>query len=156
MYRLLIFSSLCLIIGSFWLRSHVITDSSKAIIDGYSMSPTFLNTQKVDVVKEVMGERFEVIIFDPPNNDKHRYMKRIIALPGENIAYKNGKLYINGRVINDKFGYLTEDFTLEVICGVDKIPEGFYFVLGDNRSNSLDSRIFGLLPQKNIVGKVEE
>lgn len=81
-------------------------------------------------------------------------IKRVIGLPGEHISYKDNQLYINGKKYNLKYDtYKTDDFTLEDICSCSKIPSHKYLVLGDNRPNSLDSRIIGLIDESEIMGK---
>ena len=97
-------------------------------------------------------KRFDVIVFKN-NNDK--LIKRIIGLPGEKLEYKNNKLYINGRYIKEPFlknNQTTYDFELKEL-GYKKIPKDHYFVLGDNRTNSTDSRMIGLINKNKISGK---
>lgn len=80
-------------------------------------------------------------------------VKRIIGLPGEHIEYKDNILYVDGEKIKDVTGTFTKDFKLESI-GYDTIPKDMYLVLGDNRTNSSDSRTFGLVKKSDIIGKV--
>lgn len=89
-------------------------------------------------------KRFDIVVVD----GKDEYLiKRVIGLPGEEIEYKNNKLYVNGKLIKDKYGKNhTKDFKT-------KIPKGHYFVMGDNRNNSLDSRYFGAFKKNKILGK---
>lgn len=89
-------------------------------------------------------KRFDIVVVD----GKDEYLiKRVIGLPGEKIEYKNNKLYVNGKLIKDKYGKnSTKDFKT-------KIPKGHYFVMGDNRNNSLDSRYFGAFKKNKILGK---
>lgn len=80
-------------------------------------------------------------------------VKRIIGLPGEHIEYKDNILYVDGKKISDSRSPSTKDFKLESI-GYDTIPKDMYLVLGDNRTNSSDSRTFGLVKKSDIIGKV--
>lgn len=80
-------------------------------------------------------------------------VKRIIGLPGEHIEYKDNILYVDGKKISDSRSSSTRDFKLESI-GYDTIPKDMYLVLGDNRTNSSDSRTFGLVKKSDIIGKV--
>ena len=80
-------------------------------------------------------------------------LKRIIGLPGEHIEYKDNILYVDGKKISDSRSSSTKDFKLESI-GYDTIPKDMYLVLGDNRTNSSDSRTFGLVKKSDIIGKV--
>jgi len=131
------------------------------IVRGDSMLPNFENGDYL-IIDEISfrlkePKRGEVIVFAPPNQPATRYIKRIIGLPGETIQIKDGKITIfekSGDIkILDEESYLpNSDFTsgnLKVALG-----EKEYFVLGDNRQFSSDSRIFGALPKENIVGKV--
>ena len=81
-------------------------------------------------------------------------VKRVIGLPGEHIEYKDNKLYVNGSlVLENNISVETKDFKLEDI-GYETIPKDMYFVLGDNRTNSSDSREFGLVKKDEIIGKI--
>ena len=95
-------------------------------------------------------KRFDVVVLS--QNDKYM-IKRIIGIPGDHIEYKNNTLYINGKVYEEKFidknNIKTEDFVLEY----KTIPNDMYFMLGDNREDSQDSRNFGLVSKDDIIGK---
>lgn len=88
-------------------------------------------------------------------NQKDKIMvKRVIGLPGEHIEYKDNKLYVNGSlVLENNISVETKNFKLEDI-GYETIPKDMYFVLGDNRTNSSDSREFGLVKKDEIIGKI--
>lgn len=132
-----------------------------------SMMPTFEDQDRVIVNK--IGpklssfDRFDVIVAEVDNEEN--YIKRIIGLPGDNIEYKEDQLYINGEQFDEPYlnqykneltdtGTLTEDFTLAQYLGETTVPEGHYFVLGDNRRVSLDSRNIsvGFIPEEKIIG----
>ena len=89
-------------------------------------------------------KRFDIVVLD---NEKDYIIKRVIGLPGEIIEYHDNKLYVDGKLVKDKYGNgHTNDFSVEV-------PKDSYFVLGDNRGDSLDSRYFGSFNKKKILGK---
>ena len=89
-------------------------------------------------------KRFEIIVVD---NGKDYLIKRVIGLPGEEIEYKDNKLYVNGKEVKDKYGNgNTKDFKV-------KVSKNSYFALGDNREDSLDSRYYGAFSSKKILGK---
>lgn len=99
-------------------------------------------------------ERFDVAAIK--YNDTKYFIKRVIGLPGETIAYQNGDLYVNGEIVEERFQTTkVDDFSLEDL-GYEKIPDDYYLVVGDNRENSLDSRSkeVGLIHKKDFIGKV--
>lgn len=122
---------------------------------GSSMNNTLQNGDMVILYKAgyKFGDvkRFDVVSFY--YDDTKYLIKRVIGLPGEHVAYKDNKLYINGEYVEDNRDFITEDFDLEEL-GYDVIPDDMYFVLGDNRANSLDSREIGLIKKEDIIGKV--
>lgn len=99
--------------------------------------------------------RCDVISFE---HDSKNMVKRVIGLPGEYIEYKDNYLYIDGVKYAEDYldkDITTKDFKLEDLPGnYTKIPDGMYLVLGDNRTDSTDSRDFGLISKKDIKGKV--
>ena len=134
-------------------------------IAGNSMNPT------LDDGTLAVSVRFIYMFSSPNRNDvitfvdenKKRYVKRVIGLPGEKIDYLNGFLYINGDSYLESFldGSKTNNFTFDDICSKDDcpdgvIPEDYYLVLGDNRPESQDSRdpSLGLINKKYIDGKI--
>ena len=91
-------------------------------------------------------KRFDIVVI---KLEDEYIVKRVIGLPGETVEYRNNKLYINGKQVKEDFKHEdTNYFILE-----EEIPEGFYFVMGDNRPISLDSRMIGLIKENRILGK---
>ena len=123
-------------------------------VNGTSMVPT-LNNGDIMILNEIGYhlnglERFDIIVI---NSKGEKIIKRVIGLPGETVEYKDNKLYIDGKEIFENFKHGdTKDFKLSDIK-VDKIPKNYYFVVGDNRGNSKDSRSIGLINKKQIMGK---
>ena len=99
-------------------------------------------------------KRFDIVVI---NSDGTKIIKRIIGLPGESIEYKNNSLYINNKYVKDVSKEITADFSLEELYGYAIIPEGYYFVMGDNRDGSSDSRDtrIGLIKKSDIKGKAK-
>lgn len=132
------------------IRTYVMTP---VMVDGDSMNPT-LNSGDLLILKKYdhSFDRYDVVVI---NYNDTKIIKRIIGLPGEHIAYIDNKLYINN-ALEEGFETpkYTEDFTLEDF-DYDVIPEDYYFVLGDNRVNSSDSRVLGLIPKKDIIGTTD-
>jgi signal peptidase I len=129
-------------------------------VEGDSMSPTLAqgNYLLYETFSDI--DRFDIIIFS--NEDGQTLIKRVIGLPGDSIAYSEDQLYLNGEPVEESFlgtekqqgmDVFTSDFDLLTLTGVEAVPEGSYFVLGDNRVRSRDSRIFGFVAQTDIAGK---
>lgn len=131
------------------IRSFIITPVK---VDGPSMEKTLYDGDILLLEKyDKDYERFDVVVLKY-NNDK--LVKRVIGLPGDRVEYKHDTLYINGEEIEESFiDEKTENFSLKEL-GYNVIPEGYYFVVGDNRNNSLDSRYIGLIKKDDIEGKV--
>ena len=104
-------------------------------------------------------QRGEIIIFEFPKDPSKYFVKRIIGLPGEKVEIIGKKIYIDGNLFNDKYGfYENQDVRRGKPIGKcpfcsSTVPVGHYFVLGDNRENSPDSRYWGFVPLESIVGK---
>lgn len=135
------------------------------IVDGESMKSSLENGDRMIVTKVGTVKRFDVIVFHA--NEKEDYIKRVIGLPGDKIAYKNDTLYINGKAYEEPYlennkqelrklyrsgVLLTENFTLTNLLGYERVPKNTFFVLGDNRRNSTDSRVIGFVPANKVVG----
>jgi signal peptidase I len=91
----------------------------------------------------------DVIVFEPPNHPGEDYVKRVVALPGETVEVRDGKVYVNGVVQDEPFLPKTPAYMVPPV----KVPEDHVYVLGDNRNNSNDSHNWGALPVENIVGR---
>lgn len=134
------------------IRSFIVTPIR---VDGSSMYSTLSNDEILLLEKyDKNYERFDIVVF---KNGKEKLIKRIIGLPGEVVEYKENKLYINDKYYEEPFlknNQITYDFKLKNIdIDYKIIPEDYYFVLGDNRTNSTDSRMLGLIHKSIIQGK---
>ncbi len=130
------------------IRSFIVTP---VVVSGPSMDDTLHNGQVLLLKKyDHRFERNDIIVF---NYGDSKLVKRVIGLPGEHIKYVDGILYVNNQEVNDAYAYKTSDFDL-ISLGYDIIPEGYYFVLGDNRTKSSDSRMIGLIKKDKISGSV--
>lgn len=126
---------------------------------GESMSPTFKDQDRIVISKTSAIERFDVIVFNAPDQAGEKYIKRVIGLPGDHIEMKDDVLYINGEAFEEiylkenkeetLFSNLTGDFSLQ------EVPRDSLFVMGDNRLYSKDSRRFGFISYDSIIGEVK-
>jgi signal peptidase I len=123
------------------------------IVKGASMEPNFHDREYL-IINEIEYRfddpvRGEVIILKDPLNPQIYFIKRVIGLPGEKVEIKKGRVYINDQelaeVYIEKFGVDTYDSV--------KLGDNQYYVMGDNRTNSFDSRSFGPIDRKSIIGK---
>ncbi|MGB9903149.1 MAG: signal peptidase I [Desulfotomaculales bacterium] len=119
-----------------------------------SMRPTLLEGDRIIVSKISYRigapQRGDIIVFKDPRDPRRDLVKRLIGLGGETVALKNNHLYINGQMMPEN--YLPQG-TRFADYGPSRVPEGYYLMLGDNRNVSDDSRYWGPLPEKNIIGK---
>ncbi|MCK8619786.1 signal peptidase I [Apilactobacillus kunkeei] len=153
-----------------------------ATVDGHSMDPNLYNGEKMLVLKQADIKRNSVIIFDAHGEDPRAsvneyYVKRVIGLPGDTVSYKDGKLYVNNKVADQSFiskkelsigtRYIDTDNGTQIknwsISSLSRtkwvynqnskvVPKGEYFVLGDNRSVSNDSRYWGFVKKSKVLG----
>lgn len=131
---------------------------ARVTVTGPSMQPTFNNKDVIFVEKisTKIGNinRGEIIIFDSNNENNDIYIKRVIGVAGDKINIKDGKVYLNGQILMESYlpqGTITKanSSTTEYV-----VPKGYIFVLGDNRGNSTDSRMLGLINIKDVKGHV--
>ncbi len=125
------------------------------VVQMSSMEPNVHDGECIVVNKAVYRysepQRGDVIVFDPPVESEHPFIKRVIGLPRDIVAIKDGKVFINGTALDER-EYITTP--ANYVMEATEIPEGQYFVLGDNRSNSRDSGREGwTVPRGNIIGK---
>ncbi len=137
-----------------------------ARVNGASMEPNFYDNESLLVNRfNVSYERFDVVFVNVSKERTSYYrddsfLKRIVGLPGEIIEYKDDKLFVNGVVVPEPFeNGITNSFNFGDVCKIKEtscqvIPEDYYFVLGDNRENSTDSRIIGLVHKNDLLGKI--
>lgn len=127
------------------IRTFIITPVR---VDGDSMKNTLKNGDILLLYKLSSIDRFDIIVLDE-EKDNEKIIKRVIGLPGETVAIKKGKIYINDKVIDDEYAYgQTSDYN-KVTLRDDE-----YFILGDNRLISKDSRYFGPIKDNEIKGKI--
>ena len=128
------------------------------IVSGQSMEPTFEHNNKLVISKIYKIHHFDMIVFHAPGTEDD-FIKLVIGLPGDVIEMIDDTLYINGEEYEEEYiqsvkarigegQKLTEDFAI-------RVPEGQLFVLGDNRRNSMDSRVLGCIDKDSVVGVVK-
>ncbi len=130
------------------------------------MMPTITDGDRLVVNKLGTIKRFSLVYYRDPKS-KETSIRRVVGLPNERLTYRSDQLYINDQEVVERFleeakeqakaneTQLTEDFTLSEVLQTNVIPEETYFVLGDNRSYASDSRDFGTIKRKDIIGTVE-
>ena len=125
-----------------------------------SMKPTLLEGDKIFVSKFIYKfkapERGDVVVFKYPEDPKKDYVKRLIAFGGETVEIKEGHVYVDGEKITMPHVeqiYYRNSGTYGAKEAKIKVPEDSYYVLGDNSANSRDSRYWGFVPKKYMVGK---
>jgi signal peptidase I len=135
-----------------WLVVNFAT--ARFIVEGSSMEPNFHTGQMLIVsrlsYKLSSPKRGDVIVFQYPDNPVDDYIKRVIGVPGDTVEIEDGRVYINGQVVNEPY---LSNVIPDSQRGKWTVPEGSYFVMGDNRPHSSDSRSWGMLSGDLIIGK---
>jgi signal peptidase I len=154
-WQALVFAGLA--ITSYWVISHFVLQTVQVV--GPSMVPTLHNSDHYFLNRWLYHlhapQRSDIVVIKDPT-DGTCVVKRIIATPGESVYFKHGRVYVNGSELEEPYlSHGVRTFTNskadeEVItCGQDQ-----YFVMGDNRNNSCDSRVFGPIHRQNILGAI--
>lgn len=129
-------------------------------INGQSMEPTFFNAELIItnkfIYKVTPPKRGDVVIFKSPKNKEVDYIKRVIGLPGDTVRLSNNTYYVNGVALDEP--YLRPNTQTSGGAFLQEgeqtiVPEGEYFVSGDNRPHSSDSREFGTIPLGDFIGQ---
>ena len=134
-----------IIVAVVLIRTFIITPVK---VDGDSMKETLNDNDILLLYKLGSIKRFAIVVLDEAY-DNEKIIKRVIGMPGETVSIKNDKIYINGKVIDNSFAYGTTSDVDKIELGEDE-----YFILGDNRLISKDSRYFGPVTKGEIIGKV--
>jgi signal peptidase I len=124
-------------------------------VEGTSMSPLLSDQQRIFINKFVYRfepiERGDVVVFWYPLDRNKSFIKRVVGLPGETVEILQGRVYIEGKLLDEP--YVPRHFSDSVSYSPVRVPPDHYFVLGDHRNSSNDSRVFGAVPATNIYGK---
>jgi signal peptidase I len=128
-----------------------------ARIEGHAMEPT-INDQDRLLVNKLIYQRSDprrddIVMLYYPNDPNKSFVKRVIAEEGDQVRIVDGKVYLNDVLLDDSF--VPPDYRSHDDWGPQVIPEGYYFVMGDHRNNSSDSRHWGYVPKKYILGRVQ-
>lgn len=125
------------------IRTYIATP---VMVSGPSMNPT-LKGKEIMILNKIDNnyKRYDIVVLHTEHGE---IIKRVIALPGETIQCKDNKIYVNSRKIEEDYGMGTTSDIAKV-----ELKDDEYFVLGDNRENSMDSRYYGPINKKNIKGK---
>lgn len=154
------------IMGIYYLLFNFVLSNES--VSGPSMQPTFESNDRVIALRHANIQRNSIVILEAPDQKNALYIKRVIGLPGDTVQSKNDKLYINGKYVAEPYlnnhflksvhkdhQLYTFNFTLKNRLGVSRVPKGSYFVMGDHRDVSNDSRYFGFVKRDRIVGVVK-
>jgi signal peptidase I len=94
-------------------------------------------------------ERGDIIVFEYPRDPSRDFIKRVIGVPGDVVAIRDGEVLVNGQPLREPYIEAPPDY----VMAPERVPAGQYFVLGDNRNNSSDSHVWGMVPWQNIIGE---
>jgi signal peptidase I len=126
-------------------------------VEGTSMLPRLHDGERIFVNKLIYYglpklDRGDIVVFWYPNDPEKSYIKRVIGLPGETVQMREGRIFINGRELDEPYLDPQRNVTQGSLSATH-VKQHYYFVMGDNRDNSSDSREWGLVPEKYIYGK---
>lgn len=147
-----VISILIAVVLAFFIRYFIV---ELYMVEGPSMRPTLVNSERLVVNKFIYRfkapERGDIIVFRYPRDPSRDFIKRVIGIPGDTIEIKDGRVFVNGQLLN-------ETYILEKTRGsysLATVPEGHIFVMGDNRNNSEDSRFrdVGFVSHDLVKGK---
>ena len=128
-----------------------------ARVEGQSMAPTLSDQDRLIVNKFIyrLGEprRSDIVMLYYPIDPDKSFVKRVIAEEGDTFRIENGLVFVNDVPARDD--YVPQGFKSYEDYGEQVVPQGYYFVMGDHRNNSSDSRHWGMVPKKYIIGKVQ-
>lgn len=128
------------------------TVSARVRVDGVSMLPTLHNGEFILVNKLAYDTGTptcgDIIVFRSTTTPDLDLIKRIMGIPGDKISIHDGQVIINGQTLSEPYINAIPNYN-----GDWQVPDGYLFVLGDNRNNSSDSHLWGFLPEKNVIGK---
>ena len=124
-------------------------------VEGTSMMPSLQDQQRILVNKLIYEvgpvQRGDLVVFRYPRDPSKTFIKRVIAGPGDTVLIRDGRVWLNGRRLEETYRF--RERTPREGYGPEVVPDGCYFVLGDHRSVSHDSRDWGLVPARAIFGK---
>ncbi len=126
-------------------------------VEGTSMMPGLTDQERIFINKYTykLGagsiNREDLVVFHYPNDPSQSYIKRIIGVPGDTVEIRNGVVYVNDKKLDEP--YVPPEYRDGVPMGKETVPPDYYFVLGDHRSSSNDSRVWGFVGRKAIYGK---
>jgi len=128
-----------------------------ARVEGKSMEPTLADQDRLIVNKALykffgLPEPGDIVMLYYPRDPDKSFVKRVIAQEGDTVRIEDGRVYVNEVMLSDE--YVPPDFRSHENHGPEVIQEAHYFVMGDHRNNSSDSRHWGPVPEKYIIGKV--
>ncbi|HBB76770.1 MAG: signal peptidase I [Candidatus Levybacteria bacterium RIFOXYA1_FULL_41_10] len=129
-------------------------------IKGDAMYPNFKDGQyyltDIQYVKKDKIQRGDVLIFKAPPDPEKDFIKRVIGLPEDKILIKDGNVYLNGQLLGEQYVNGTKTYGGDFLQDGETVtvPPNNYFVLGDNREYSSDSRVWGFVPKENLISKV--
>jgi signal peptidase I len=128
-----------------------------ARVEGQSMAPTLADQDRLIVNKLAYRlaapQRGDIVMLYYPLNPDKSFVKRVIAEENDTVRIVDGRVYVNDVPMRDE--YVPPEYRSHDDWGPQVIPEGYYFVMGDHRNNSSDSRHWGFVPKKYIIGKVQ-